>query len=106
MDQRQVEISEKTGVDQATISRWLRDEQPAVTPRSARLFALGYDRPVLEAFVAAGLLTDEEAGIGVPEPLGLESASNERLLAEVGRRFDALGPAAFWPSMDPGEERS
>lgn len=86
-DDRQVEISAKTGIDQGTISRWRKDEPQQVSARSARAFALGYNRPVLEAFVVAGFLTESEAGMRPPGKADLGSVSNERLAAEVRRRL-------------------
>lgn len=56
----QVTISKRTGIDQGTISRWLRDGTPS--PAHAAKFAQTYGGSVLEAFVAAGFLTPEEAG--------------------------------------------
>lgn len=85
---RQVEISQRTGIDQGTISRWMRQENgETVSSRAVRLFALGYGRPVLEAFVVAGFLTEEEAGVKVPTEVGWESVTNEALAAEVHRRL-------------------
>jgi hypothetical protein len=87
-DDRQVVISAKTGVDQGTISRWRKAEPQAVSARSARAFALGYERPVLEAFVVAGFLTEAEAGVKPPgKKVDLDAISNERLIAEVRRRL-------------------
>ena len=86
-EDRQVEISTKTGIDQGTISRWRKDEPQAVSARSARSFALGYGRPVLEAFVVAGFLTEAEAGVRPPRRADLGEISDERLAAEVRRRL-------------------
>lgn len=56
------EIEKKTGIHQSNISRWLND---GTTPQPAQAakFAQSYDANVLEAFVAAGFLTEEEAGM-------------------------------------------
>lgn len=89
---RQIEISQKTGIDQGTISRWHREEHPQVSARSARAFALGYGRPVLEAFVVAGFLTEAEAGVTRPVAYDLDTVSNEQLAAEVRRRLMMLAP--------------
>jgi hypothetical protein len=98
-DDRQVEISAKTGVDQGTISRWRKEEPQAVSARSARAFALGYERPVLEAFVVAGFLTEAEAGVRPPGRADLSEVSNERLAAEVKRRLLVDSPLRTLPSM-------
>lgn len=89
-DDKQVEISAKTGIDQGTISRWRRDEGALVSARAARAFALGYGRPVLEAFVVAGFLTEAEAQVQPPFQVDLDSISNEQLAAEVRRRLLVL----------------
>lgn len=86
-EDRQVEIAAKTGIDQGTISRWRKDEPQAVSARSARAFALGYNRSVLEAFVVAGFLTEAEARVRPPERAQLTGVSDERLAAEVKRRL-------------------
>jgi len=96
-DDRQVEISAKTGIDQGTISRWRKEEPQAVSARSARAFALGYNRPVLEAFVVAEFLTEAEAGVRPPGRPDLTVVSNERLAAEVRRRLLTDAPLRTLP---------
>ena len=59
-DDQQNVVAQRTGVDQATISRWKKSDQPGRADNVAAL-ARAYGRPVLEAFVAAGFLTAEEA---------------------------------------------
>lgn len=56
------EIEKRTGIRQSNISRWLND---GTTPQPAQAakFAQSYGANVLEAFVAAGFLSEEEAGI-------------------------------------------
>lgn len=56
---------EATGVPQATISRWIRGQNGRRDPALVAKFAKGYDRNVLEAFVAAGLLALEDARAGL-----------------------------------------
>lgn len=68
-EDRQVDIARKAGVDQGTVSRWLvgrEGKNGGLSPATARKFARGYKRPVIEAFVAAGLLSPEEAGMKAP----------------------------------------
>jgi transcriptional regulator with XRE-family HTH domain len=86
-DDRQIDVAAKTGIDQGTISRWRKGDAQVIGARSARQFALGYGRPVLEAFVVAGFLTEVEAGIRPPNHGDLSGVSNERLAAEVKRRL-------------------
>lgn len=60
------QIEQKTGIGQSNVSRWFTGTTP--TPAHAAKFAQSYDGNVLEAFVAAGFLTREEAGMP-PAPL-------------------------------------
>jgi transcriptional regulator with XRE-family HTH domain len=56
-------VAERTGLDQATISRWLRQGRPG-RPGLVAQFARAYpeETTVLEAFVAAGFLREGERG--------------------------------------------
>lgn len=83
---KQVAIAARTGVDQATISRWLRDDHARCSPVSVTKFAHGYKRPVLEAFVAAGLLDERDARVRVIHPRTLDGFTVDELLAEVSKR--------------------
>ncbi|WP_225754689.1 helix-turn-helix transcriptional regulator [Actinotalea sp. Marseille-Q4924] len=56
----QGDIAQAAGVSGPTVSRW-RSGKQGVDPGPAARFARAYGRPVLEAFVAAGFLTPEEA---------------------------------------------
>lgn len=90
-DDRNADVSRKTGIDKGIISRWLRTDgsEPGVTPPTARAFARGYGRPVLEAFTRAGILFEEETGISaVPLPVDWALVSDAELLAEVRRRME------------------
>lgn len=63
----QDQMAEKTGVPQGTISRWLDAKNPSRDPANVAQFAKGYERNVLEAFVAAGLLEVEDARAGMDD---------------------------------------
>ena len=65
----QVAIEARTSIDQGTVSRWLRGKT-SPSPAQAAKFAQSYEGNVLEAFVAAGFLTAEEAGIPPAAPQG------------------------------------
>src|SRR5262245_49331514 len=82
-EDRQVEISTRTGIDQGTISRWMREDQAPISPRSVRMFATGYRVPVLEAFIVAGFLSESEAGISAPRERQWSDVSDAELAAEV-----------------------
>lgn len=65
----QVAIEARTSIDQGTVSRWLRGKTTP-SPAQAAKFAQSYEGNVLEAFVEAGFLTPEEAGIPPAAPQG------------------------------------
>jgi transcriptional regulator with XRE-family HTH domain len=63
--QTQAEAAASAGIDQATMSRWVNGGKPGEAARVAE-FARAHPESttVLEAFVAAGFLTEEEAREG------------------------------------------
>lgn len=67
-----------------TIGRW-RNSEPK--PASVVAFAKAYGRPVLEAFVAAGFLTDEDARTQVTT-VRHEDPSDEEILEILRRRLE------------------
>lgn len=87
---RQTDVARKTGIDQTTISRWLNPTAAGTTrisSQSVARFARGYDVPVLQAFVAAGFLTPEEAGMEAHPPLNLAEVPADVLAAELHDRL-------------------
>lgn len=60
-DSKQAVVAQRTGLDQATISRWLKHGRPGRPTRVAQ-FARSYPdvTTVMEAFVAAGFMTEHE----------------------------------------------
>lgn len=64
---KQVDAHDKTGVSQPTIGRWLKDQVRPTDAGNVAAFAQGYGRNVLEAFVAAGLLSEADARSGLPD---------------------------------------
>jgi len=101
---RQVDVARKTGVDQTTISRWLsttEEAAPRMSSRAVAAFARGYQRPVLEAFVAAGFLTPEEAGMPAEPMVDLTKIDVSDLVAELNRRLNPNSPSSrrnSWPA--------
>lgn len=81
----QATIGMKTGVSAATISRW---SVFAPKPENVAAFARAYQRPVLEAFIAASFLSEEEAGQQPTVRPSAASLSNEELLQELRGRLD------------------
>jgi len=79
-DTTQAEVAQAAGIDQATISRWLRGGRPGAPERVAA-FARAHreNTNVLEAFVAAEFLTPLEAQEGLPDghPDGTSTQGSE-----------------------------
>lgn len=89
---KQSEIADRAGVSQGAISKWMAGK--AVPDKAVHVagFARACGRNVLEAFVAAGLLSEADAGRGLPP------ASREYLaeLREVHARLpQGVDPAAY-----------
>jgi len=85
-DAQQAEIAEAAGVTAPTVSRWSTGKQ-GIDPKAAAQFARTYRRPVLEAFVAAGFLTEKEAKARPAVTPTLDSWSDDDLIAEIRRRL-------------------
>ena len=80
------EIAKRAGVTGPSVSRWF-SQGSLPDPATAARLARSYDRPVLEAFVAAGFLTSEEAGERPSAPPSLVSLTDGELIEEVSRRM-------------------
>jgi transcriptional regulator with XRE-family HTH domain len=65
-DDNQTQAAARTGIAQTTIGRWLNGVKAPTEAAKVAAFAQGYEHEVLEAFVAAGMLTEEQAGRGLP----------------------------------------
>lgn len=98
----QVEIARRSGVGQTVISKWLTGKTVG-KPGNVAAVVVAYGGNVLEAFVAAGYIKAEEAGLEgrLIEP-DLRSVPNDELAAEVTRRLvDSPKPR---PRITPLEE--
>ncbi|WP_230067770.1 helix-turn-helix transcriptional regulator [Arthrobacter cryoconiti] len=82
-------IAKNIGVSGATISRW---QSFAPRPENVTAFARAYNRPVLEAFVAAGFLTPKEAKEHPTGRPDLSTLTSDELVGEVRRRMETAGP--------------
>jgi transcriptional regulator with XRE-family HTH domain len=91
------EIARRIGVSQSSVWRW-KESSPSVT--GVRAFAQGYDRPVLEAFVAAGFLWPDECwGTGHPNP-STELTLLARRITEIAKVvMDPRIPADIEPRL-------
>lgn len=82
-----VRIAERAGVDRSVITRWAKGSRPDVD--FAIAFARAMERPPLEALVAAGFITADEAALReVPAALG--SFSSTMLAEELVTRLREL----------------
>lgn len=75
----------RTGIDAPHFSKWKSGTIPG--PGLAAQFARGYNQPVLEAFVAAGFLTEAEAKVRPAAAPSLDSLTDEELVEEILRRM-------------------
>lgn len=83
---KQADIAERAGVNQVTVSRWKKGAESA-RPENVAAFARAYGRPVLEAFIAAGFLTAEEADARPDTTFTASDLDNAALLNEIARRL-------------------
>jgi hypothetical protein len=89
----QSEISRRTGIAQTSIGRWRVGGKP--TAGNIATFARAYGVKVVDALIAAGLLTEEEARVPlvVTRHLtaeNLAAMSTDELIAEHRRRAEEL----------------
>lgn len=76
----QREIAEAAGVNQATASRWLSGSVVPTNAANVASFAQAYKRNVIEAFIAADLLSFKDARGALP-------AKGRRFLADLRHEF-------------------
>ena len=86
------EIAAIVGVDSSSISRWKTGEQPRV--KNVLSFAKAYNRPPVEALIAAGYLniTDAYSHVELRAAVDLSKVTDEQLTAEVQRRLKQRRP--------------
>src|SRR4051794_7186526 len=87
-DEPQGSVGRKEGINGSTVHRWRNGSGPGRHAEVAAL-AVAYDANVLEAFVAAGYLTPEQAGVPPKAPPDWATVSNEELLEQIAVRLDA-----------------
>lgn len=76
--QTQQQVADQAKVaDQTTVGRWRRGTTSPKDPAVVAAFAQAYGAPVLEAFVAAGFLTREEAGMPPAHGIDFEALVDE-----------------------------
>lgn len=97
-------IARKVGLTPSSVGRWAKDTRPDPIPAAA--FARAYGRPVLEAFVAAGFLTPEEAKQRPSAAPSLASLTDDDLLNEVRRRMAGGSDAGTTREKSPRPRES
>lgn len=85
-------VAQLIGQSESAISRW-KTGAVVPEPRQAVAFARAFERNPIEALIAAGYLTAEEAGqsIDPPRPLQLREFTDLEIASEMLRRVEA-GP--------------
>ena len=83
LDETQERIARRIDVSTPTVSRW---KTSSPKPETAAAFARAYGRPVVEAFIAAGFLTADDAKAQVTINR-YEDPSDDQLLALISRRL-------------------
>lgn len=84
----QLEIAAKTGLAQTNIGRWMRGEHVIPKAESVVAFARAFNEPPVEALVAAGYITAEEAGARARKAkTPLREYSEHELIDELSSRF-------------------
>lgn len=96
----QATIAAAARVSPPTVSRWSTQKQ-GVDPQNVATFARSYGRPVLEALVAAGFLTAEEAEERPTAAPSLGALTDDELLAEIKIRMEMRHHAQ---AQEPGSE--
>lgn len=79
----QTAIAERAGLSQSAVNRW-RSATPK--PETVAALARAYDRPVLEAFVAAGFLTKEDASL-TEVRVAARDLTDDEFVEEMRRRL-------------------
>jgi transcriptional regulator with XRE-family HTH domain len=88
----QTEVAELTGVAQTVIGRWLRGEIEAPRAESVVSFARALGHEPVEALVAAGYLTADEAAATIEVRRPLHDYHTDALLEELRRRVITARP--------------
>lgn len=83
---QQSDIAEAFGVNQTTVSNW-KTGKATPKPENVIQFARAFRRPPVEALIAAGYLTENEAADVVEVRPSMADIPDEALLTEVRRRM-------------------
>jgi transcriptional regulator with XRE-family HTH domain len=79
----QAAIGQRMGMSQSAVGRW---KSSSPKPAAVASFARAFGRPLVEAFVGAGFLSEDEAKL-TEVRVDLTEVDSEELLAEIRRRL-------------------
>lgn len=80
----QAQIAHRSGVASSSVGRWIRGEPGLPKAETVITFARAFGQPPMEAMVAAGYFTREEAGSSARTPL--TEYTYTELIGELQRR--------------------
>ena len=83
----QVQVAEKTGIAQSNVGRWLRGEPGTPKAESVIALARAFNQPPVEALIAAGYITAEEAGAAIKVRTAISEYSAVEHLDELRRKW-------------------
>lgn len=99
-----VRFEQESGISRTRLVHWRNGSN--VSPDNVRAAAEAFNVPVLQAFVAAGFLTAEEARQKAAAPVDPATLTNDQLLEEVRRRMggnaNRAGPSRADVAREPG----
>lgn len=85
-------VAKKAGVQASSIWRQLPDR---LSEKNAVAIARAYGRPAIEPLIIMGLLTDDDIK-AIKSQDALRDASDDELMAELGRRIKASSEDPKW----------
>lgn len=84
-DDSQAQAAAKAGLNQATVNRWVHGLRHTRSTEAVTKLAHAYQRPVLEAFVQAGLISPSDAKVRVVL-VEVGKLTTDELISELQRR--------------------
>lgn len=102
-------IAQKIDLTEPSVARWRNGATKVPDAMAAARFARAYGRPVLEAFIAAGFITEAEAGARPAGRPSVADLTDDQLLEEIsgrlrGRKAGEEPPALRIAARTTGQE--
>lgn len=82
----QAQVAERIGVAASNVGRWLRGEPGMPRAETVIHFANVFNRPPMEAMIAAGYFSDDDIALTVVRA-PLSEYTDEELMAELAKRL-------------------